>query len=355
MRPILLLGLALLAGALLTPMQGLAADKEVAQQAQRPMEGEFPSLAGATGWLNSPPLTPASLRGKVVLVDFWTLTCINWLRTLPYIRAWAEKYKDQGLVVIGAHTPEFEFEKDIDNVRRAAKEMRVEYPIAVDSNYGVWRAFRNQYWPALYFIDAQGRIRHHQFGEGEYDRAEAVIQQLLAEAGRDAGRDRVSVEGRGIEAPADWMHLESPENYVGYERTQGFASPGGFVQDRTRAYRLPSRLRLNQWALAGEWTVERGAALLNKPQGRIAYRFQARDLHLVLAPSGPGRSIRFRVTIDGAAPGASHGEDVDAEGYGRVEHGRLYQLIRQHGTIEERSFEIEFLDPGVRAYAFTFG
>ena len=269
------------------------------------IEGDLPSLGGATEWINSAPLTAAGLRGKVVLIDFWTYTCINWLRTLPYVRAWAEKYRDQGLVVIGVHSPEFEFEKDIGNVRRAAKDMRVDYPIAVDSEHAVWRAFRNQYWPALYFVDAQGRIRHHQFGEGEYEKAEMVIQQLLAEAGaRGVGRDLVTVEARGLEVAADWSSLKSPENYVGYDRTENFASPGGAVLGQRRNYAVPSRLSLNQWALSGEWTVGRQAILLGKASGRVAYRFHARDLHLVMGPAAGAQPVRFRVLIDGQPPGA---------------------------------------------------
>jgi thiol-disulfide isomerase/thioredoxin len=317
---------------------------------------ELPPLDGATGWLNSQPLTAADLRGKVVLIDFWTYTCINWLRTLPYVRAWAEKYKAQGLVVIGVHSPEFDFEKNADNVRRAVKDMRVDYPVAIDSDHAIWRAFRNDAWPAIYLIDAQGRIRHHHAGEGEYDRSEAMIQRLLAEAGAaGTGREPVSVDGRGAEAPADWGNLKSPENYVGYERTQNFASPGRALAGKPRVYAAPARLTLNHWALAGDWTLQKQAAVLNKPDGRIAYRFHARDLHLVMGPAARGAPVRFRVLIDGRAPGAAHGVDVDEQGNGTVAEQRLYQLIRQPGAIADRQFEIEFLDPGVEAYAFTFG
>ena len=271
---------------------------------QLPIEGELPSLGGATEWLNSPPLTAAGLRGKVVLIDVWTYTCINWLRSLPYVRAWAEKYKNQGLVVIGVHAPEFAFEKNIDNVRRAAKDMRVNYPIAIDNDYAIWRALKNEYWPALYFVDAQGRIRHHHFGEGEYEQSEMIIQQLLAEAGISGiGHELVSVDARGVEAAADWGSLKSPENYVGYERTENFASPGGAVLDKRRVYAAPARLRLNHWALSGDWTVEKQATVLNKANGRIAYRFHARDLHLVMGPAVRGTSVRFRVLIDGQAAG----------------------------------------------------
>jgi thiol-disulfide isomerase/thioredoxin len=321
-----------------------------------PIEGELPSLGSATEWINSPPLTAAGLRGKVVLVDFWTYTCINWLRTLPYVRAWAAKYRDQGLVVIGVHTPEFEFEQDVGNVRRAAKDMRVDYPIAIDNDYAIWTAFDNHYWPALYFVDAQGHIRHHQFGEGDYEQSEMILQQLLAEAGiGDIGHDLVSVDPHGVEAAADWASLRSPENYVGYERTESFASPGGAVPDARSAYTAPERLRLNQWALSGDWTVEPQATLLDEANGWIAYRFHARDLHLVMGPAAPGTSIRFRVLIDGQPPGVAHGTDVDDQGSGTVTEQRLYQLVRQPGPVTDRTFEITFLDPGVQAYAFTFG
>ena len=317
---------------------------------------ELASLERADEWLNSPPLTAPALRGKVVLVDFWTYTCINWLRTLPYVRAWAEKYRDQGLVVIGVHAPEFAFEKNIGNVRWAVKDMRVDYPVAVDSEHVIWRAFRNQYWPALYFIDAQGRVRHHHFGEGSYEQSEMIIQALLAESGMNVvDRNPVSVDARGLEAAADWRSLKSPENYVGYERTQNFASPGGAMLDKPRVYALPARLRLNEWALSGDWTVKNQAAVLNNPNGGIAYRFQARDLHLVMGPPAPGTSVRFRVRIDGRPPGAAHGIDVDEQGDGTVTEQRLYQLIRQPMPIADRQFEIEFLGSGVEVYAFTFG
>ena len=321
-----------------------------------PIEGELPSLSGATEWLNSQPLSAAGLRGNVVLISFWTYTCINWLRSLPYVRAWAEKYRDQGLIVIGVHTPEFAFEHDIENVRRAAQDMRVEYPIAVDSNYAIWRAFDNHYWPALYFVDAQERIRHHQFGEGEYEQSEMILHQLLAEAGRgDIDHELVSVDADGIEAAADWGSLRSPENYLGYDRTESFAFPGGAVLDTPHLYAAPARLRLNQWALAGDWTVERLATLLNTANGRIGYRFHARDLHLVMGPAARGTSVRFRVLVDGEPPRAAHGSDVDDQGNGTLSEQRLYQLIRQRGPVTEHTFEIAFLDSGVEAYAFTFG
>jgi thiol-disulfide isomerase/thioredoxin len=351
---------AILASAIGTSIVTLAEDKRVVQQTpaavQLPIEGELPSLGGATGWLNSPAVTAAGVRGKVVLIDFWTYTCINWLRTLPYVRAWAEKYKSQGLVVIGVHTPEFAFEKDVDNVRRATKDMRVNYPIAIDSDYAIWRAFKNEYWPALYFVDAQGRIRHHHFGEGEYEKSERIIQQLLADAGIGGiGRELVSVEARGAEAAPDWGSLKSSENYAGYDRTENFASPGGAVLDKRRVYAAPARLRLNQWALSGDWTVGKQATVLNTANGRIAYRFHARDLHLVMGPAARGTSGRFRVLIDGKPPGAARGIDVDDQGYGTVTEQRLYQLIRQPKPIADRLFEIEFLDPGVGVFAFTFG
>jgi thiol-disulfide isomerase/thioredoxin len=345
------------------PIHNLFGFRHPAGTSGLPDEGQMPSLSGATGWLNSEPLTTESLRGKVVLVNFWTYTCINWLRTLPYVRAWAEKYADQGMVVIGVHTPEFPFEHDLDNVRKAVKDMRVNYPVAIDNDYSVWSAFNNHYWPALYFVDAQGRIRHHQFGEGSYEQSEMVIQQLLAEAKSDSTgsavgdipRDLVSVDARGIEVAADWDDLRSPENYVGYERTEGFASPGGIAFDRREVYTAPARLGLNQWAHVGDWTVKRGFTALNAPNGRIVYRFHARDLHLVMGPAERGTSVRFRVTIDGEPPGAAHGADTDEQGNGTVSEQRTYQLVRQPGPITDRTFEIEFLDSGLEAFAFTFG
>jgi thiol-disulfide isomerase/thioredoxin len=361
MRANLLLHAVLLAGIVGASSDTVAEDGSMRQRmtpaaVSLPIEGEMPSLDGATTWLNSPPLTPAALRGKVVLIDFWTYTCINWLRTLPYVRAWAEKYKQQGVVVIGVATPEFEFEHTVENVRRSVKDMGIAYPIAIDNDYAIWRAFDNNYWPALYFVDAQGHIRHHHFGEGDYEQSERMIQQLLAEAGR-GGSDRtlVSVNGAGIEAPADWGSLESPENYVGYERTENFASPGRAAFDKPQVYAAPARLELNHWALSGDWTVGRQSTVLNHANGRIVYRFHARDLHLVMAPVAPGASVRFRVRIDGHPPGAAHGLDVDARGDGTVTGQRLYQLIRQPKPISDREFEIEFLDPGIAVFAFTFG
>lgn len=317
---------------------------------------ELASLERATEWLNSPPLTPEALRGKVVLVDFWTYTCINWRRTLPYVRAWAEKYKDQGLVVIGVHAPEFAFEKNLANVRWAVNDLKLSYPVAVDNSHTIWRAFGNQAWPALYFIDAQGRVRHQYFGEGAYEQSEMVIESLLREAGANViGRESVAVQGQGLDAAADWRNLRSPENYVGYERTENFASPGGVLADKPRMYETPTRLRLNEWALSGDWTVRKDASALNKSNGRITYRFHARDLHLVMGPAVPRMAVKFRVLIDGQPPGVAHGGDVDEQGNGTVTEQRLYQLIRQSGPIADRQFEIEFFGPGAEAFAFTFG
>ena len=320
-----------------------------------PIEGELPSLLSATGWLNSQPLTVAGLRGKVVLIDFCTYTCINWLRQLPYVRAWSEKYRDRGLVVIGVHTPEFAFEKDMENVRRALKSIRVDFPIAIDNDYAIWRAFNNKYWPALYFIDTNGRIRHHHFGEGAYEQSERIIQELLGDAGKTTHRELVSVDGHGVEAAADWSSLKSPEIYVGYERTENFASSGGLLPDKRRVYAAPARLRLNQWALSGDWTVGKQPAVLNEAKGKIACRFHARDLHLVMAPNARGMSVQFRVLIDGQPPGAARGIDIDAQGNGILAEPRMYQLIRQPKPITNRQFEIEFASPGVEVFAFTFG
>lgn len=321
-----------------------------------PVEGRLPALDPAVAWLNSPPLSTASLRGKVVLIDFWTYTCINWRRTLPYVRAWAQKYKDQGLVIIGVHTPEFGFEKDLDNVRRNAKDQNVEYPIAVDSDYAIWRAFHNQYWPALYFIDAEGRIRHHVFGEGQYEQSEQIIQQLLAEAGQSVtDRALVAIDAQGAEAAADWKSLASPETYVGYERHERFASPGREVFDRPRVYAPPARLRLNEWALSGDWTMKSESGVSNKANGKIIYRFRARDLHLVMGSASRNTPVRFRVLLDGHPPAAAHGVDVDEDGRGTLDGPRMYQLIRQPPPITEHEFEIEFLDAGAEAFSFTFG
>jgi cytochrome c biogenesis protein CcdA/thiol-disulfide isomerase/thioredoxin len=320
------------------------------------MEGAFPSLAGATEWINSPPLSANGLRGKVVLVDFWTYSCINCLRTLPYVRAWAEKYKDAGLVVIGVHTPEFAFEKKPANVMRATKDLGIGFPVALDSNYAIWRAFGNRAWPAFYFIDAKGQIRHHQFGENRYDKSERVIQQLLAEAGRtDVPSGLVAPVGQGTQAAAGPTPPASGETYLGYAQAENFASPGGITPDRARTYEPAPNLRPDQWALAGDWTVDSEQAMLNRANGRITYRFQARDLHLVLGTAADGRPVRFKVRIDGKAPLEDHGADTDAEGNGTIDGQRLYQLVRQANGNKSRLFEIEFLDAGARAYAFTFG
>jgi thiol-disulfide isomerase/thioredoxin len=320
-----------------------------------PVEGRMPPFSGATDWLNTEPLSPTNLNGKVVVVDFWTYTCINWLRTLPYIRAWAETYAEKGLVVVGVHTPEFGVEHDLDHVRRAVLDMGIDYPIAIDNDYGVWNAFANQYWPALYIADGEGRIRHHHFGEGGYERSESVIRQLLGDAGAvGLPHDRAAVEARGIELPADWHNVRSPETYVGRARSEGFSSPEIAALDESRVFSVPERLHVNEWALAGNWTVGREEALSNEADGRIAYRFHARDLHLILVPPRHG-SARFRVLLDGRAPGDAKGLDVDEEGNGLVTEPRLYQLIRQSGHITDRRFEIELLDPGAAALCFTFG
>jgi thiol-disulfide isomerase/thioredoxin len=324
--------------------------------ARLPDEGELSSLDGATAWLNSPPLTPAGLRGKVVLAGFWTYTCINWLRQLPYLRGWDRKYSGHGLAMIGVHTPEFSFEHNIGNVRQAVQDMGITYPVATDNDYAIWRAFGNHYWPALYFADAHGRIRHHHFGEGEYAQSEMVIQQLLAETGSvGAGTDLVSVEARGLEVPAEWASLRSPENYTGYGRTENFASPGGAVPGKPHLYTIPARLGINQWALSGDWTMEAEPATLNAAGGRIACRFHARDLNLVMGPAASETPVRCGVFIDGQPPGEAHGSDVDRDGNGTVTQQRVYQLIRHPGRITDRTFEITFLDPGAQAYAFTFG
>jgi thiol-disulfide isomerase/thioredoxin len=323
---------------------------------QLPVEGVLPPLDNATDWLNSEPLTDSMLMGRPVLVEFWTFTCINWIRTLPYVRAWFEKYRADGLTVIGVHTPEFAVERDIDNIRRAAAAMRVEFPIAVDSDYSIWQAFGNQYWPALYFIDKDGQIRHHRFGEGEYQYSEIVIQRLLAADGvAGVSREPASVVAEGVEAQADWDNLGSPETYVGYARGENFASPGGVLTDDRRTYELPPNLRLNQWALSGDWTVGRQAAVLNTEGGRIVHQFHARDLHLVMGPGPGGARVRFQVLLDGEPPHSANGLDVDEHGAGVISEPRLYQLIRQPGPIVDRTFAIEFLDPAARAYVFTFG
>jgi thiol-disulfide isomerase/thioredoxin len=316
----------------------------------------LPGFDGATVWLNSEPLTAADLNGKVVLVDFWTYTCINWLRTLAWVRAWAWRYADQGLVVVGVHTPEFPFEQDEDNVREAVKEMRVEYPVALDPDYAVWRAFDNNYWPAVYIADTEGRIRHTHFGEGGYEECERVIQALLRDVGRDGvPDDLVSVAPVGFEVQADWSTLESSETYLGYEQAQNFTSADGAEFDEPFTFAVPEHLRRNEWALSGEWTVRAGVSVLNADEGRLAFRFHARDVHLVMGPPSRGASVPFVVQIDGEAPGEAHGDDVYESGHGLLTQQRLHQLIRQPGRIEDRTFEITFQAPGAEAYCFTFG
>jgi thiol-disulfide isomerase/thioredoxin len=306
------------------------------------------SLGGATGWLNSEPLGPTELQDRVVLVNFWTLTCINWLRQEPYVRAWSQAYRDDGLVVIGLHTPEFSFEHEIDRVRQATNERGIDYPVALDNDYEIWSAFDNNAWPALYFVDTEGIVRDDHFGEGRYEESERVIQRLLG-----VEREPVSVEGLGVEAEADWNNLRTPETYLGSGRSERFASADGAFDER-RGYQLPDRLRVNHWALAGEWTIGREKVVLDEADGSIAYRFHARDAHLVLSP-GPRGPIPFRLLLDGEAPRPSHGVDVDEDGNGVLREGRLYQLVRQHDAVRERTLEITFLEPGAEAYAFTFG
>jgi cytochrome c biogenesis protein CcdA/thiol-disulfide isomerase/thioredoxin len=322
-----------------------------------PVEGMLPSLNGAVEWLNSAPLTAQQLKGKVVLIDFWTYSCINCLRSLPYTKAWAEKYRDQGLVVIGVHAPEFAFERNVNNVRKAVKDQGINFPVALDNNYAIWRAFNNQYWPAHYFIDAKGQIRHHHFGEGEYARSEQVIQQLLEEACRkDVTNTVVSADNiNGIQQQSDMGQVGSPETYLGYERAENFASPEKQAANAARQYSAPAKPALNQWGLAGNWLSQPEQVTLNQGTGSIVYRFHARDVHLVLGPAKDGKPVRFRVTIDGAAPASSHGADTAADGSGVIDSQRLYQLVRQSGDVGDRTFRIEFFDPGVQAWAFTFG
>jgi thiol-disulfide isomerase/thioredoxin len=315
-----------------------------------------PSLIGATGWLNTDPLSAADLRGKVVLVEFWTYSCINWLRIQPYVRAWADKYKEHGPVVVGAHTPEFSFEKNVDNIKWAAKTLRVDYPIAIDSDYAIWRSFGNHYWPALYFIDTEGRVRHQHFGEGDYERSERMIQDLLREAGAKGFEETlVAVEGTGVEAAADWGRLGSPETYVGFARADNFASPGGAQRDVASAYKIPGGLALNEWAFGGRWQIGREAARASEAGGRLAFRFHARDLNLVMGPPTAATPIHYRVLIDGKPPGPDAGVDVDAQGIGTAVEQRLYQLVRQKQSVDDRTFEIEFLDAGIEIFVFTFG
>jgi cytochrome c biogenesis protein CcdA/thiol-disulfide isomerase/thioredoxin len=319
-----------------------------------PAEGPMPSLAGAVAWLNSPPLSGRQLRGKVVLIDFWTYSCINCLRSLPYIRAWNEKYKDHGLVIIGVHSPEFAFEKELSNVQRAVRDLDISYPVAVDSNLQIWQAFNNEYWPAHYLIDGQGEIRYHHFGEGEYDESERVTQTLLAEAGyRDVPSGIVNPRASGVQSAADDDDLQSTETYIGYARAENFVS--AVTHDEPQTYAVPAAVELDQWGLVGTWTVGAERAVLDRAPGKIVFRFHARDLHLVLGPPPDGKAVRFRVTIDGAPPGPAHGADTNAQGEGTVTEQRLYQLVRQAGPVSDRTFQIEFLDAGVQAFSFTFG
>ena len=331
-------------------------ERLIGRSGELPIEGQFPSLGGATEWLNSPPLDAEGLRGKIVVVDFCTYTCINWLRSLPYVRAWAKAYEDRGLVVIGVHTPEFSFEHDVESVRRALKEMEVTYPVVVDNDYAVWDAFANNYWPALYFIDAEGRIRHHRFGEGDYERSEIIIQQLLRDAGAEDVSDELApVDPRGPEVVADWENLESPEEYLGSRRAQNFDSSerSGWGEHRSDEATRP--LRRNHWTLSGNWTMMPEAVALNEANGRITFRFHARDVPLVMGPAAREMPVPFRVSIDGEPPGLSGGSDVDQDGSGLLGEQRMYQLIRQQGPIDDRTFEIEFLDRGAEAFVFTFG
>jgi hypothetical protein len=320
-----------------------------------PVEGHMPGFERAAGWLNSEPITTDDLQGKVVVADFGTYTCINWLRTLGYVKAWAEKYEEQGLVLVGVHTPEFPFEADTDNVVEAIQALNVEFPIALDPEYAVWNAFANHYWPAVYIADDEGRIRHHHFGEGGYEECERVIQQLLRDAGaKTVSDDLISIVPAGIEAQADWGTVESPETYVGYQQGRNFASPEGVTIDDPSTYSVPDPLRRNSWALSGDWTVAGRATVLNRAGGSIAFRFHARDVNLVLR-SGDGTTVPFRVLLDGAPPGRDHGLDVDEQGVGALIRPRLYQLVRQQGAIEDRTFEIVFDGSGAEAYVFTFG
>ncbi len=319
-------------------------------------EGSFPGFDGAVKWLNSPPLTRAQLKGKVIVVDFWTYSCINCLRSIPYVEAWSEKYKNDGLVVVGVHTPEFAFEKDPANIAKAVTDLKITYPVAIDSDYAIWKAFNNQYWPAHYFIDAKGEIRYHHFGEGKYDESEEVIQQLLKEKNSSLNATGfVQVNPSGSEVAPDFGNVASPETYVGYDRAQNYASPEKIRQDKPQPYTAPARLTVNQWGLVGSWNVSGEHAQLATAPGKVIFRFHARDLHFVLGPGKNGQPVRFRIRIDGTPPGEDHGVDTDAKGDGVVKEYRLYQLVRQKGNVEDRTFEIEFLDPGVQAFAFTFG
>ncbi|MGY2288303.1 cytochrome c biogenesis protein DipZ [Pseudomonas sp. SDO528_S397] len=321
-----------------------------------PVEGTLPSLDGAVQWLNSEPLTAEGLKGKVVLVDFWTYSCINCLRSLPYVKAWADKYRDQGLVVIGVHAPEFAFERDVNNVTKAMKDLGITYPVAIDNNYKIWRAFNNQYWPAHYFVDAKGQIRYHHFGEGEYPESERVIQQLLREAGHtNVAGGLINADAKGVEQAPDMGAVQSPETYLGFQRAENFVSSGTLVTDKVATYPAAGSLALNNWTLEGQWNVGGQQATVAAANGKIVYRFHARDLHLVLGPGADGKPVRFKVMVDGQAPGDAHGSDVAPDGSGTVTEQRLYQLVRQPGAVQDRTFSIEFLDPNAAAYAFTFG
>jgi hypothetical protein len=324
-------------------------------RAELPVEGRLASFDGATGWLGSPPLTPAGLQGSVVLVNFWTYTCVNWLRQLPYVRAWSDRYAAHGLVVVGVHTPEFSFEHDADNIRAALVRDDIRYAVAVDSEYGVWQAFENHYWPALYFADVQGRIRHHHFGEGEYERSEMVIQQLLVEAGAEPGTERVSVHPHGLEVPADWTTVRSPESYAGYDRAETFASPEEVRPGLPQGYTIPGQLGLNEWALDGDWTIDAEPATLDSAGGRVAFRYHARDVNLVMGPAAAGAAIPFRVLVDGRPPGTSAGSDIAEDGSGTLTEPRLHQLVRHDGPVQERTITLTFGEPGAQVVCFTFG
>jgi thiol-disulfide isomerase/thioredoxin len=330
--------------------------KMLSQPASAPSEAMIPSLAGAAAWLNSPPIGADDLHGKVVLIDFWTYTCINWRRTVPYLRSWVARYAPAGMVLIGVHSPEFTFERNLDNVRQAAQEIGIAYPIAVDTDFAIWNAFGNRYWPALYVFDANGRLRHQQFGEEGYEDAERFIRQLLEEAGRrDLDARPARLDARGAEAPADWEELASSETYLGTKRIEGFASPGGIAPGASHRYVVPSGLAVNRWALSGSWTIDGDRAVAAAPGAKIAYRFHARDLHLVMGPAARGEAIKFRVLLDGKPAGGAHGTDVDQAGHGTLREQRMYQLIRQVPPIGDRMFEIEFTEPGAAAFCFTFG
>lgn len=343
-------------GAMTGSMTGGAMMSNSSHARGSPIEGEMPSLTGAVSWLNSAPLTSSGLRGKVVMIDFWTYSCINCLRALPYVKQWYAQYKDRGFVVIGIHAPEFAFEKNEGNVKRAVRDLGITYPVALDNNYAIWQAFNNQYWPAHYFIDAMGQIRGHHFGEGNYEESEQTIRRLLDEAGaHDLPTVASNIKNEGVQAASDQHQVSSPETYVGYERAKSFVSPGDFARDQSRTYTAPVDLRLNDWALIGMWRVDPEKAVSTAGGGKVTFRFHARDLHLVLGPGTDGKGVRFRVTVDGKEPGKDHGVDVDGGGTGVAREQRLYQLLRQTDGVQDRTFTIEFLDAGVQVYSFTFG